>query len=218
MNETKSRDSKPFTIVAGVDYSELSEEVLGQVVSAARAHERTRVHVIHVLGAPGTATHVGTVVAPDLTVESERLRAYVEQILLRESESREDEEKPPIELLTTHIGLYGAAEAISVLAAEVEAQLVIVGMRGKSGVKHLLLGSVAEATVRQAPCPVLVVRPMGATNPTIEAPCSRCLDARETTDGKEVWCEQHREQHGRRHTYRLGNERSSHQSGLLFRV
>jgi nucleotide-binding universal stress UspA family protein len=33
-----------------------------------------------------------------------------------------------------------------------------VGHLGKTGLEHLLLGSVSEAVVKKAPCPVLVVR------------------------------------------------------------
>lgn len=36
--------------------------------------------------------------------------------------------------------------------------LIIMGTHGRTGLKHVLLGSVAEKTVRHAPCPVLVVR------------------------------------------------------------
>ena len=43
-------------------------------------------------------------------------------------------------------------------AAATGADVVVVGTHGHSGLKHLLLGSVAEAVVRKAPCPVLVVR------------------------------------------------------------
>jgi universal stress protein A len=32
------------------------------------------------------------------------------------------------------------------------------GTHGRTGLKHVLLGSVAEKVVRHAPCPVLVVR------------------------------------------------------------
>ena len=39
------------------------------------------------------------------------------------------------------------------------ADLVVVGTHGRTGVRHLLLGSVAEAVVRAAPCPVLTVGP-----------------------------------------------------------
>jgi nucleotide-binding universal stress UspA family protein len=36
--------------------------------------------------------------------------------------------------------------------------LVVIGTHGRSGVAHLVLGSVAERVVRSAPCPVLTVR------------------------------------------------------------
>jgi nucleotide-binding universal stress UspA family protein len=36
--------------------------------------------------------------------------------------------------------------------------LLVVGSHGRSGPKHLVLGSVAEELVRAAPCPVLVAR------------------------------------------------------------
>lgn len=37
--------------------------------------------------------------------------------------------------------------------------LIVMGTHGRTGLKHVLVGSVAEKTVRHAPCPVLVVRP-----------------------------------------------------------
>jgi nucleotide-binding universal stress UspA family protein len=36
--------------------------------------------------------------------------------------------------------------------------LIVIGTRGRTGLKHALLGSVAENVVRRASCPVLVVR------------------------------------------------------------
>jgi nucleotide-binding universal stress UspA family protein len=39
------------------------------------------------------------------------------------------------------------------------ADLVVMGTHGRKGVKHLLLGSVAEKVVRESPRPVLTVRP-----------------------------------------------------------
>ena len=43
-------------------------------------------------------------------------------------------------------------------AREYEIDLIVVGTHGRTGLKHVLLGSVAENVVRQAPCPVLTVR------------------------------------------------------------
>jgi nucleotide-binding universal stress UspA family protein len=44
-------------------------------------------------------------------------------------------------------------------ARSARADLLVVGTHGRTGLRHALLGSVAEKVVRKAPCPVLVVRP-----------------------------------------------------------
>jgi nucleotide-binding universal stress UspA family protein len=44
------------------------------------------------------------------------------------------------------------------IGRELPADLIIMGTHGRTGVSHLLLGSVAERVVRRAPCPVLTVR------------------------------------------------------------
>lgn len=44
-----------------------------------------------------------------------------------------------------------------------QADLLIVGTHGRTGVARLFLGSVAEKLVRHAPCPVLVLRPEHTT-------------------------------------------------------
>ncbi|MCG8403919.1 MAG: universal stress protein [Phycisphaerales bacterium] len=43
-------------------------------------------------------------------------------------------------------------------ARENEIDLIVIGTHGRSGLKHVLLGSVAEKVVRKAPCPVLTIR------------------------------------------------------------
>jgi universal stress protein A len=46
--------------------------------------------------------------------------------------------------------------------------LIIMGTHGRTGLTHVLLGSVAEHVVRQAPCPVLVIRKASETPATSE--------------------------------------------------
>ena len=50
-----------------------------------------------------------------------------------------------------------AAEIVNVAEAE-QAELVVMGTHGRTGVSRLLMGSVAESVVRHAPCPVLIYR------------------------------------------------------------
>lgn len=42
-----------------------------------------------------------------------------------------------------------------------EIDLIVVGTHGRTGLVHMLMGSVAEKIVRKSPCPVLTVRPEG---------------------------------------------------------
>src|SRR5262245_51858970 len=50
------------------------------------------------------------------------------------------------------------ATVIEEQALDQQADLIVIGTRGLSGLKHLLLGSIAERVVQKAPCPVLTVK------------------------------------------------------------
>ncbi len=206
---------KSYAIVVGVDYSELGDLALERAFDQAKAHERAQVHVVHVQGtaapdADGTNNDASPA-APDPA--SLRLHGHVEQVVKRWCEARLS--PVPFDRLTTHLRSDDAAEAIAQLASDVEADLVVVGTHGRRGARRFFLGSVAEGTVRLAPSAVLVVRPPDASVPKIEPPCPQCLETRRATDGKEFWCEQHRQHHNRPHTYHYSPARGSHQSSLL---
>ena len=44
---------------------------------------------------------------------------------------------------------------------------IVMGTHGRTGITHLLIGSVAERVIRHAPCPVLVVRERQAAEPAM---------------------------------------------------
>ena len=46
-------------------------------------------------------------------------------------------------------------------AREHDIDLIVLGSHGRTGLMHVLLGSVAEREIRKAPCPVMTVRPEG---------------------------------------------------------
>ena len=58
----------------------------------------------------------------------------------------------------TFVGEAEAYEAITNLAKEQSANMIIIGSHGRTGLRRLLMGSVAEKVIGHAPCPVLVVK------------------------------------------------------------
>jgi universal stress protein A len=50
-------------------------------------------------------------------------------------------------------------------ATEISADLIVLGTHGRTGLPHVVLGSVAERVVRGAPCPVLTVRLAAGARP-----------------------------------------------------
>jgi nucleotide-binding universal stress UspA family protein len=60
--------------------------------------------------------------------------------------------------LEVKVALGRPAEAIALAADLFGAALVVMGTRGRTGLTHLLLGSVVERTLRRSPVPVLCAR------------------------------------------------------------
>ncbi len=223
MNAIKT-NPEPYALVVGIDFSELSDLALERGCDLAAAHRPSHLHVVHVETEWTSRSHEATAVgaqgepqgeteAGDLTQVSDRLHEHVEQRIGQWCEARSSE--PPFERLTTHVRFDPAAEAIAQLAVDIEADVVVVGTHGRRGARRFLLGSVAENTVRLAPCDVLVVRPPDATVPQIEAPCLRCMQTRRDTNGAELWCDQHRGHPERKYTAHYSPAKRSHQSGFL---
>lgn len=58
----------------------------------------------------------------------------------------------------TFVGEAEAFEAINNLAREQKADMIVIGSHGRTGLRRLLMGSVAEKVIGYATCPVLVVK------------------------------------------------------------
>lgn len=197
MSQTK------YVIVVGVDYSAASDLAFEQALTVASGSPHAELHVVYVK--PKVSARARSVESPTSSDDAARdLQAYVAQ---RVSAYQTQHGKVPFERLFDHLRSDEPGHQIAQLAADLEADLVVVGTHDRSGVPRLLLGSVAEAVTRLSPCPVLIVRPKAVplAVPAIEPPCPRCVDTRFATHGAELWCEQHRERHGQRHTYHQGD-------------
>ena len=89
--------------------------------------------------------------APGRLGEIRRIREDFENLMT-------DEAKAHPEISVWHRFLPGTPRS-ALLAAAAEAQLLVVGARGRGGFDEMSLGSVAHAVLQYAPCPVAVVRP-----------------------------------------------------------
>ena len=134
------------TVLHPTDYSELSHPAFDLACSLARDF-RADLIICHVAPPPIVAAGEG-VVTDFPTGESEQMVARLEQVTPGDPQVR-----------VTHKLLRGdpAAEIIR-LAGEVNADLIVIGTHGRSGLGRLLMGSVAEAVTREAPCPVVTVK------------------------------------------------------------
>ncbi|MCH2109286.1 MAG: universal stress protein [Polyangiaceae bacterium] len=92
--------------------------------------------------------------------------------------------------------------AIEVFAEQLDADLIIMGSHGHRGMSRLFHHLTSEHVARHANCNLLLIH---KKEPEVEVEfakaCPRCVEVRQQTGGKELFCAQHREKHGRRHSY-----------------
>jgi nucleotide-binding universal stress UspA family protein len=138
------------TILVPTDYSPTSEAALTYAIDLARLVGAT-VHVLHayeipVYGAPDTAF-----IAPPETMAAIKVAAKKG---LDTAIAKFQSGGVPLE---GHLAEGRAWEAIHDTAAQVGADLIVIGTHGRRGIARALLGSVAEKVVRSSKVPVLTV-------------------------------------------------------------
>ena len=139
------------TILVPVDFSDHSKEALDTAVQIAQLFGST-IHLLHCYHIQTAGISPYGIVLPsgyytDIRDAAEkRLNDWHEKVRGEgiKTESILSADSPSL--------------AINLAADEIKADLVVMGPRGLSGLKHAMLGSVAERVVRLAPCPVLTVK------------------------------------------------------------
>jgi nucleotide-binding universal stress UspA family protein len=144
------------TILLPSDGSECSGKATAYALSFARQYG-ARVVALHVIDQRWQEqTRVAFAeVGQDLTQKIRNGYEAEARRILREVADAAEKAGVPVE---TRIVTGVPFEDIVRLGQELPADLIIMGTHGRTGMSHLLLGSVAEKVVRKAPCPVLTVR------------------------------------------------------------
>jgi len=180
-----------YRIVVGFDFSELGHMALHGAINSAMATPSSELHVLGVLS---PRFGLGPVRGSDISAVDD-VQALISTIVADAIESR-----GASELVTyyVHARVSGAPSvAIVELADEENADFIVIGTHGRHGVDRIVHGSTAEHVVRDASCPVLVVRrkvehhELEAAELQPEPPCEMCLARRRATEGAEMWCDIH---------------------------
>ena len=125
-------------ILVALDYSEPSKHAAAMAAEWAQAFG-ARLHLVHVLPLSGLG--------------EEQARADLERVKL----------PGPAELVESRTLTKALSPDLGLLdqARQRGADLIVMGTHGRSGLKHIRLGSTAARVVENAPCPVLTVRDPG---------------------------------------------------------
>ncbi len=148
-------------ILIATDFSESAAVAQSAAFEIAKRFD-AKVHAFHALEVPLPIFEPYSVSVPDAFIAETRKMAKEKlQEVVQAAESLGVECSPAL-------GAIPAPTDIADHARTVNAELVVVGTEGHTGIRHFFLGSVAEGTIKGAPCSVLVARgPLDATLETV---------------------------------------------------
>lgn len=139
------------TILVPIDFSGHADLALETAIALAR-DSGGRLHLLHAYEIPlGTIPPYGVSIPDALLID-------VRDAAARRIEKAAHKVEAAGIACETQVLHAAPAEGIAEAARACGADLIVMGTRGLTGLKHVLLGSVTERTVRIAPCPVLTVK------------------------------------------------------------
>ena len=139
-------------ILVPTDFSTASDAALDFAKSIARTFNAS-LHLLHVFEDPVVTVGFTEAYAP---LPPTTRVALVDDARRQLANRLSAEERERFDA-TTEVVSGASAMAIVEYAQDHAIDLIVMGTHGRTGVAHLLIGSVAERVVRLAPCPVLTV-------------------------------------------------------------
>jgi universal stress protein A len=152
-------------ILVPVDFSTHADRAFGYALTLARSFDAS-VELLHVVEDPFAGGGWGSEVYLS-DIDGLRARA-IEQASVRLEECRAALLAQDVPVATT-VRMGRPAQTIVEHAKAIGADLIVMGTRGRTGLAHMIAGSVAERVVRTALCPVLTVSAHGLEHEGVAA-------------------------------------------------
>ncbi len=146
-------------VLCPVDFSDPARAAMNAAAELC-AHFDAELVLFHAYQLPGYTLPEGSVVA-----SPKMLQDLADQADTHLAEWRGAAGRMGAPRVTTAKSIGDPALEVVRLAREGGFDLVVVGTHGRTGLRHALLGSVAERVVRRAGCPVLTIHPEGHGRP-----------------------------------------------------
>lgn len=143
-------------VLVPTDFSEFSRLAVTYACAMAERFG-AQLHVLHVVPDPTMLVPEAAVFSVEsMQAQSDRLVTDAQKLLRQIPEGWQGSQ--PV-IRDVRVG--AAFLEIIDYAKSQDIDLIVIGTHGRSGLSHILMGSVAERVVRAAPCPVLSVKPSG---------------------------------------------------------
>ena len=144
-------------ILVPTDFSDFSRPAM-QYGCAIAARFSAELHLLHVVPDPAMLVPEAAAFSVEtMQAQSESLVKDAQATLHALPPDGWENEKP----IVREVRVGAAFMEIIDYAREHSIDLIVIGTHGRSGLMHILMGSVAERIVRKASCPVLTVKPEG---------------------------------------------------------
>ena len=140
-------------ILCPVDHSDCSKEALKYAVSFAMK-EKAKLSLLHVIDIRTFDESIDSLTNPMLDDE------IIKQMKSKLIDCVPKEIRNDMEIEALVVPGIPFSEIIST-AKNNKVDIIVMGTHGRTGIAHIMLGSVSEKVVRKAPCPVLTVRQPG---------------------------------------------------------
>jgi nucleotide-binding universal stress UspA family protein len=172
--------NRPFAILLYTDDTDASGYAFEEAARLSKRIPSSEIHLVYVSPGSGSAERTRHLAG--------QFRAYVDAKAA--SIGGMDGQS-----VAVHIRNGQPVREIVQLAADIDADLIVIASPKHPHLTSFLSGSVQEGLIQHSPCPIIVAGPKPPEPrvhfPAIEPPCPDCRKARTESHGQQWWCARH---------------------------